>query len=60
LLASKPFIEASVKGPNGLLALDLKLYEQIIDVYRKVDMIKTDMKVKDIVDDSFINAALAS
>lgn len=58
--ASKPFIEAGPKGPKGLLALDLKLYEQIIDVYRKVDMIKTDMKVKDVVDDSFINAALAS
>ncbi len=58
--ASKPFIEAGPKGANGLLAIDMKLYEQIIDIYRKVDMIKSDMKVKDMVDDSFINAALAS
>lgn len=59
LNASKPFVEAGPKGPSGLLALDLSLYASIIDVYRKVDMIKSDMKVSDVCDDSFVNAALA-
>jgi ABC-type nitrate/sulfonate/bicarbonate transport system substrate-binding protein len=57
---SGPFIEAGPKGPSKLLALDLSLYAKIIDIYRKVEMIKTDMKVADVCDDSFINAALAS
>lgn len=60
LNASKPFIEAGPRGPSGLLALDIPLYAKIIDIYRKVDMIKTDIKVSDICDDSYINAALAS
>jgi ABC-type nitrate/sulfonate/bicarbonate transport system substrate-binding protein len=60
LNTSKPFIEAGPRGPNGLLALDLSLYAKVIDVYREVNMIKTDMKVTDVCDDSFINAALAS
>jgi NitT/TauT family transport system substrate-binding protein len=60
LNASKPFIEAGPRGPNGLLALDLPLYEKIIGVYHTVGMIKSDMKVSDICDDSFVNAALAS
>ena len=60
LNASKPFIEAGPRGPNGLLALDLPLYEKIIGVYHTVGMIKSYMKVSDICDDSFVNAALAS
>ena len=56
--ASKPFIEAGPKGAQGLLALDLSLYSKIIDVYHQVDMIKTKMKVEDLCDSSFIDAAL--
>lgn len=60
LNASKPFIEAGPRGPSGLLALDIPLYAKIIDIYRRVDVIKTDIKVSDMCDDSYINAALAS
>jgi ABC-type nitrate/sulfonate/bicarbonate transport system substrate-binding protein len=56
--ASKPFIEAGPRGASSLLALDLTLFERIINVYRQVDMIKTNMKVEDICDPSFIDAAL--
>jgi ABC-type nitrate/sulfonate/bicarbonate transport system substrate-binding protein len=58
--ASKPYIEAGPAMTKGLLALDLPLYGKIIDVYRKVDIVKSDMKVSDLCDASYIDAALTS
>ena len=52
---SKPYIAT---GSKGLLALDLDTFAHIIDVYRKVDLVKSAMTVKDLCDASFIEAAL--
>jgi ABC-type nitrate/sulfonate/bicarbonate transport system substrate-binding protein len=57
---SKPYIEFGPGTSKGLLALDLPLFGQIIEIYRKVGMVKTDMKVADLCDPSFIDAALTS
>jgi ABC-type nitrate/sulfonate/bicarbonate transport system substrate-binding protein len=56
---SKPYIEFGPGTSKGLLALDMALFEQIIDVYRKVGIVKTDMKVTDLCDPTYINAALS-
>jgi ABC-type nitrate/sulfonate/bicarbonate transport system substrate-binding protein len=58
--ASKPFIEAGPAGSKGLLALDLRLYTQIIDLYRKVDIVKSPMKAEELCDPSYVDAALQS
>ena len=55
--ASKPFVD--VAG-SRLLAIDPALYEQIIGLYRKAGIVKSDMRVADLCDTSFITAALAS
>ena len=57
---SKPYIEFGPGTSKGLLALDLPLFGKIIEVYRKVGMVKTDMKVAELCDPSFIDAALTS
>ena len=57
---SKPYITASVGGTKGLLALDLALFEQIIELYRKVEIVKSPMKAADLCDPSFVEAALKS
>ena len=44
---------------KGLLALDLPLYQKIIEIYRKVGMVKTTMTAQDLCDPSYIDAALA-
>jgi NitT/TauT family transport system substrate-binding protein len=57
---SKPYIEAGVGTTHGLLALDVPLYARIIELYRNVGLLKSDMKVTDLVDTSFVDAALTS
>ena len=57
---SKPFIEAGAAATKGLLALDLSLYEKIIDLYRKVEIVKSGMKVSDLCDSSYVDAALTT
>jgi hypothetical protein len=56
---SKPYIEFGPATSKGLLALDLDLYQKIIEIYRKVGMVKTGMTAKDLCDSSYIDAALA-
>jgi ABC-type nitrate/sulfonate/bicarbonate transport system substrate-binding protein len=56
--ASKDYIDAGVGHTKGLLALDLPLYDKIIDVYRKAGMINSKMTAEDLCDPSFIDAAL--
>ena len=57
ILASAPFIEGGVAKSKGLLAVDMDLFRNMVDVYRKVGMIKGDMKVEDLCDPSFIEQA---
>ena len=57
---SKPYIEFGPATTKGLLALDVPLYEKIIEIYRKVGIVKTDMKAAELCDPSFIDAALTS
>jgi NitT/TauT family transport system substrate-binding protein len=57
---SKPFIEWGAGNTKGLLALDLSLFAHIIEIYRKVEIVKSDMKVEDLCDPSFIDAALTN
>jgi ABC-type nitrate/sulfonate/bicarbonate transport system substrate-binding protein len=58
--ASRPFIETGPAEKKGLLALDVPLYAQIIDLYRKVDIVKSPMKAEELCDPSYIDAALQS
>lgn len=57
---SKPFIEFGTGTSKGLLALDMDLFVNIIDVYREVGMVKSAMKAGDLCDPSFVDAALTS
>lgn len=57
---SKPFIEAGPAAQKGLLSLDIPLFAKIIDLYRTVGMLKSDMKVEDLCDASYVEAALAA
>jgi len=43
-----------------LLALDVPLFGRIIEVYRKVGIVKTDMKAEDLCDPSYVDAALSA
>lgn len=54
---SKPYI-----SPDGkrLLAVDTATFASIIELYRKTDLVKSAMSVKDLCDTSFIEAALKS
>jgi ABC-type nitrate/sulfonate/bicarbonate transport system substrate-binding protein len=56
---SKPYIEFGPGTEKGLLALDVPLFGKIIDVYRKVGIVKTDMKAEDLCDPSYVDAALS-
>lgn len=56
--ASEPYINAGVGAKQGLLAIDLPLYDRIINLYRKVGMVRTGIKAADLCDPSFIDAAL--
>jgi hypothetical protein len=60
ILASKPFIDPPPSGTSHLLSLDMNLFANMIEVYRKVKMITTDMKVTDLCDPSFITEAQKS
>ncbi len=51
---SKPYIASAT---NPLLAIDVPTFEKIIEVYRKVDLVKSRMTVKELCDTSFIEAA---
>lgn len=55
VIESKPYIATDEKR---LLAIDLPTFEKIIEVYRKVDLVKSPMTAKDLCDTSFIEAAL--
>lgn len=52
---SKPYIAIDEKR---LLAIDVPTFEKIIEVYRKVDLVKSPMSAKDLCDTSFIEAAI--
>jgi ABC-type nitrate/sulfonate/bicarbonate transport system substrate-binding protein len=56
ITASAPYITGN---PKGLLAIDPALYDQIIALYRKVDMVKSPMTAAELCDTSYIDAALA-
>ena len=57
LEASEPFIQGNAKG---LLSIDPALYERIIGLYRRVEMIKSPMTAAELCDTSYIDAALTS
>ena len=57
--ASKPFIEAGIAQREGLLSLDLGLYDKVLDTYRKAGIIKSAMTAKDLCDPQYIVAAHA-
>lgn len=57
LEASDPFIQG---GAKGLLSINPALYDRIIGLYRKVDMIKSPMTTAELCDTSYIDAALTS
>lgn len=57
---SKSYIEFGPGTTKGLLALDVPLYAKIIEIYRKVGIVKTDLKAAELCDSSFIDAALTS
>ena len=59
LVASKPFIEAGVAQTQGLLSLDMALYDKVLDAYRKAEIIKSNMKATDLCDPQYIIAAHA-
>jgi ABC-type nitrate/sulfonate/bicarbonate transport system substrate-binding protein len=56
---SKPYIEFGPGTSKGLLALNLPLFDKIIQLYRKAGIVKTDMKATDLCDATFIDAALS-
>jgi hypothetical protein len=60
IVESKPYIEFGPGTTKGLLALDVPLFGRIIDVYRKVGIVKTDMKAEDLCDPSYVDAALSA
>jgi ABC-type nitrate/sulfonate/bicarbonate transport system substrate-binding protein len=55
--ASKPFIQAGIAQRQGLLSLDMSLYDKVLDTYRKAELIKSDMKATDLCDPQYILAA---
>ena len=58
--ASAPYIEAGVGGSRGLLALDLGVVKNILDLYKAVDLIKNPISVEEFCDPSYVDAALAA
>jgi ABC-type nitrate/sulfonate/bicarbonate transport system substrate-binding protein len=57
IIASTPYIEAGLGTSQGLLSLNVPLFSQMIDTYRKVGMIKGDWTVNDLCDASFVEEA---
>jgi ABC-type nitrate/sulfonate/bicarbonate transport system substrate-binding protein len=57
---SKPYIEAGPAMSRGLLVLDMPLFAKIIELYRTVGLVKGDMKVEELCDPSFADAAAKS
>jgi len=55
---SKDYIAAGAGKDKGLLALDVALYDKIIDVYRKAGIVKSKMTAAELCDPSYIEAAL--
>jgi len=60
IVESKPYIEFGPGTAKGLLALNLPLYGKIIEVYRKVGIVKSAMKAEDLCDPSYIETALTA
>jgi NitT/TauT family transport system substrate-binding protein len=57
LQESKPFIDGEAAAQKGLLTLDVPLFDRIIGLYRKADIVKSDMRASDLCDPSYIDAA---
>lgn len=57
IVASKPYIEFGPASSKGLLALDMPLSDKIIEIYRKVGIVKSAMKADDLCDPSYVDAA---
>jgi ABC-type nitrate/sulfonate/bicarbonate transport system substrate-binding protein len=57
---STPYIDYGPAKTKGLLALDVPLYGKIIEIYRKVGMVKGGMTAEQLCDPSFIDAALTA
>jgi ABC-type nitrate/sulfonate/bicarbonate transport system substrate-binding protein len=57
VVASKPYVEAGLASTQGLLALDMTLFGNMIEVYRKVGMISGKWELPDLCDPSFIDEA---
>ena len=57
IMASKPYIEAGLGTSQGLLSLDMDLFGRMIDVYRKVDMVKGGWGLNDLCDPSLVQEA---
>jgi ABC-type nitrate/sulfonate/bicarbonate transport system substrate-binding protein len=58
--ASKPFITGGAAEKKGLLAIDPALYATIIELYRKVEIVKSNMTAQDLCDPSYVEAALSA
>ena len=55
LKASRPYIEPG--DGRGLLSIDMAAYAKTIALYRKTGVLKSDMKVEDLCDPSFVDEA---
>jgi NitT/TauT family transport system substrate-binding protein len=52
--ATAPFIQAGIAQKQGLLSLDMPLFDTILDTYRKAELIKSNMKASDLCDPQYI------
>ena len=52
--ASKPFIEAGIAQKQGILSVDVDLFDRILDNYRKSELIKSNIRAKDLCDPQYI------
>jgi ABC-type nitrate/sulfonate/bicarbonate transport system substrate-binding protein len=57
--ASKAFVQAGIAQRQGLLSVDMALYDKVLDTYRAVSLIKSDMRATDLCDPQFMLAAQA-
>lgn len=60
IVESKEYIEFGPATSKGLLALDVPLYDQIINIYRKVGIVRSAMTAQDLCDPTYIEAALSA
>ncbi|MGA7327077.1 MAG: ABC transporter substrate-binding protein [Rhodomicrobium sp.] len=56
--ASRPYIEADAGVTKGLLALDLKIFAKIIEVYHAAGLLKSNLTAEELCDPTYIDAAL--